>query len=103
MVGDDAQSIYAFRAAEVRNILDFPGLFTPRAAIVALEENYRSTPEILGAANAVIAEAREGYAKRLRSDRPAGRGPGWSRCATMPGRSTSSARRSSRRARPGRS
>ncbi len=76
VVGDDAQSIYAFRAAEVRNILDFPGLFTPRAKMVALEENYRSTPEILGAANAVIGEAREGYAKRLRSERPSGARPG---------------------------
>ena len=76
VVGDDAQSIYAFRAAEVRNILDFPGLFTPRASVVALEQNYRSTPEILGAANAVIAEAGEGFAKHLRSDRPAGPRPG---------------------------
>ncbi len=75
MVGDDAQSIYAFRAAEVRNIIDFPALFTPPAAVVALEENYRSTPEILAAANAVIAEAAEGYGKRLRSDRSAGPSP----------------------------
>jgi DNA helicase II / ATP-dependent DNA helicase PcrA len=76
VVGDDAQSIYAFRAAEVRNILDFPGQFSPRAEVVALEENYRSTPEILAAANAVIGQAREGYAKRLRSDRPSGPRPG---------------------------
>jgi len=76
VVGDDAQSIYAFRAAEVRNILDFPGLFTPRASVVALDQNYRSTPEILEAANAVIAEAGEGFAKHLRSDRPAGPRPG---------------------------
>ena len=75
VVGDDAQSIYAFRAAEVRNIIDFPALFTPPAAVVALEENYRSTPEILAAANAVIAEAAEGYGKRLRSDRSAGPSP----------------------------
>ena len=75
VVGDDAQSIYAFRAAEVRNILDFPGHFTPRARVVALEQNYRSTPEILAAANAVIAEAGEGYLKSLRSDRPAGPPP----------------------------
>ena len=72
VVGDDAQSIYAFRAAEVRNILDFPALFTPPARIVTLEQNYRSTPQILAAANAVIAGASEGYAKQLRSDRPAG-------------------------------
>lgn len=75
VVGDDAQSIYAFRAAEVRNILDFPGLFEPRATVVALEENYRSTPEILHAANGVIAEAHEGFDKRLRSGRPAGARP----------------------------
>ncbi len=75
VVGDDAQSIYAFRAAEVRNILDFPGHFTPRARVVALEQNYRSTPEILAAANGVIAEAGEGYLKTLRSDRPTGARP----------------------------
>jgi DNA helicase-2/ATP-dependent DNA helicase PcrA len=75
VVGDDAQSIYAFRAAEVRNILDFPGRFTPPARVVALEQNYRSTPEILAAANAVIAEAPEGFDKRLRSDRAAGPKP----------------------------
>ncbi len=75
VVGDDAQSIYAFRAAEVRNILDFPALFEPPARVVALEQNYRSTPEILAAANAVIAEAAEGYAKRLRSERAAGARP----------------------------
>lgn len=75
VVGDDAQSIYAFRAAEVRNILDFPDVFTPRATVVTLEQNYRSTPAILAAANAVIAEAAEGFRKELRSDRPAGPRP----------------------------
>jgi len=74
VVGDDAQSIYAFRAAEVRNILDFPGRFSPPARIVTLERNYRSSRPILEAANAVIAEARERYAKSLWSDR-AGSGP----------------------------
>ena len=54
VVGDDAQAIYAFRAATVRNILDFPGQFAPPAAIVTLEQNYRSTQPILDAANAVI-------------------------------------------------
>ncbi len=69
VVGDDAQSIYGFRAAEVRNILDFPGQFSPRARIVTLERNYRSTAPILAAANAVIAEARERFAKTLWTDR----------------------------------
>ncbi|HJW11872.1 MAG TPA: ATP-dependent helicase [Albitalea sp.] len=70
VVGDDAQAIYAFRAAEVRNILDFPGLFTPPARIVTLERNYRSTPAILEVSNAVIALAAERFTKRLWSDQP---------------------------------
>jgi hypothetical protein len=49
VVGDDAQSIYSFRAATVRNILDFPGRFDPPARIVTLERNYRSTQPILAA------------------------------------------------------
>src|SRR5207249_4291496 len=52
-VGDDAQSIYSFRAATVRNILDFPAHFEPVASIVTLEQNYRSTQPILKAANAI--------------------------------------------------
>ena len=69
VVGDDAQSIYSFRAATVRNILDFPGHFSPRATIVTLERNYRSTQAILAAANAVIELAAERFTKNLWSDR----------------------------------
>ena len=68
-VGDDAQSIYAFRAAEVRNILDFPGLFSPPAEVVTLERNYRSTQNILEAANGVIALAKERFTKNLWTER----------------------------------
>ncbi|MBI1170011.1 AAA family ATPase [bacterium] len=69
VVGDDAQSIYAFRAATVRNILDFPDAFSPRAEVITLDRNYRSTQPILAAANAVIAEARERFAKALWTER----------------------------------
>jgi DNA helicase-2/ATP-dependent DNA helicase PcrA len=68
-VGDDAQSIYSFRAATVRNILDFPTSFAPAADIVTLERNYRSTAPVLAAANAVIAEAAERFTKNLWTDR----------------------------------
>ncbi len=66
VVGDDAQSIYAFRGATVRNILDFPAQF-PGTTIVTLDRNYRSTQPILDTANAVLAQASEGYRKTLRS------------------------------------
>ncbi len=75
VVGDDAQSIYAFRAATVRNILDFPAQFSPPAEVVTLERNYRSTQPILAAANGVIAEASERFTKNLWSDRPSPRRP----------------------------
>jgi len=76
VVGDDAQAIYGFRAANVRNILDFPHQFDPPATVVTLEENYRSTPTILSASNAVIGLARERFTKNLRSQRQAGQKPG---------------------------
>ncbi len=75
VVGDDAQSIYAFRGATVRNILDFPAQFTPPARVVTLERNYRSTQPILAAANGVIARASEGYAKSLWSERESAERP----------------------------
>ncbi|MEO5881441.1 MAG: ATP-dependent helicase [Caldimonas sp.] len=71
VVGDDAQSIYSFRAAEVRNILDFAAGFAPPAEVVTLERNYRSTAPLLAASNAVIALATERHAKDLWSDTPA--------------------------------
>jgi len=69
VVGDDAQSIYSFRAATVRNILDFPGSFSPAANVVTLDRNYRSTQPILAAANAVIELASERFTKNLWTER----------------------------------
>lgn len=69
VVGDDAQSIYSFRAATVRNILDFPKQFMPPADIITLDRNYRSTQTILAAANGVIDLARERFTKNLWTDR----------------------------------
>ncbi len=74
VVGDDAQAIYAFRAASIENIRRFPDDYGT-ATLVTLEENYRSTPQILDAANAVIAQSAELYPKRLRSSRPDGPTP----------------------------
>jgi len=64
VVGDDSQSIYAFRGANFRNIMDFPRLF-PDARVIGLEENYRSTQPILNLTNIVIERAREKYSKHL--------------------------------------
>ena len=73
-VGDDAQSIYSFRGATVRNIFDFPQQFAG-AAVVPLEENYRSTAPILDATNAVIAAAAHRYDKTLWTRRAGGEAP----------------------------
>lgn len=75
VVGDDAQSIYSFRAATVRNILDFPKAFEPHAEIITLDRNYRSTQSILAAANGVIDLAAERFTKNLWTDRIAGDRP----------------------------
>jgi DNA helicase-2/ATP-dependent DNA helicase PcrA len=74
VVGDDAQSIYAFRGADVKNILRFPKQF-PDAKLIRLEENYRSTQPLLDLANAILDHASEGYAKRLFTRREESRKP----------------------------
>ncbi len=73
VVGDDAQAIYSFRAAAVENILGFPERFTPKAEVVTLAQNYRSTQQVLDVANAVMAEAPRQHRKHLLSSR--GEGP----------------------------
>jgi DNA helicase-2/ATP-dependent DNA helicase PcrA len=75
VVGDDAQSIYRFRAAEVGNILGFAQQFGPGARTVLLERNYRSSQPILDASNAVIAQAAERHAKTLWTPRRTGPRP----------------------------
>lgn len=74
VVGDDAQSIYAFRGATIRNILDFPHQF-PGTRIVTLEQNYRSTAPILETTNTLISRSTERYSKRLWTDRDGGEAP----------------------------
>ena len=77
VVGDDAQSIYSFRAAEVENILGFPDQFMPAAEIVTLERNYRSTQPILDTANLLIAESERRYRKNLFTERTGGARPAY--------------------------
>jgi DNA helicase-2/ATP-dependent DNA helicase PcrA len=74
VVGDDAQSIYSFRGANYRNILDFPKQF-PGAKLVTLEQNYRSTQPILDVTNTVISRAPERFTKNLFTDKPGGMRP----------------------------
>jgi DNA helicase II / ATP-dependent DNA helicase PcrA len=75
VVGDDAQAIYSFRAATVRNILDFPEQFSPSAKIITLAQNYRSTQPLLEAANAVMDLASERFTKNLQAQRSGGKLP----------------------------
>ena len=75
VVGDDAQSIYSFRAAEVENILGFPEQYAPPARVITLEQNYRSTQPILDSANCLIADGEHRYRKSLRSQAAAGAKP----------------------------
>jgi len=74
VVGDDAQSIYSFRGAHFKNIMDFPKEF-PKARIFKLEENYRSTQPILNLTNEIINQAREKYPKHLFTHQKEGRPP----------------------------
>jgi DNA helicase-2/ATP-dependent DNA helicase PcrA len=74
VVGDDAQSIYAFRGANFRNIIDFPNMF-PETRIVYLEENYRSIQPILTLTNAIIERAKEKFTKNLFTQRKGGSTP----------------------------
>jgi DNA helicase II / ATP-dependent DNA helicase PcrA len=73
-VGDDSQSIYSFRGANFRNIMDFPRLF-PGARIIKLEENYRSSQPILDLTNTIIAQASEKYTKCLFTQKKEGPKP----------------------------
>ncbi|HEX7246862.1 MAG TPA: ATP-dependent helicase [Actinomycetota bacterium] len=79
VVGDDAQSIYGFRAATVRNILEFPARFRG-ARVVRLEQNYRSTPSLLASSNAVIALSPQRHDKTLWSARRGDRVPALRTC-----------------------
>ncbi len=75
VVGDDAQSIYSFRAATIDNILNFPEQFQPRAAVITLAQNYRSTQQVLDGANALMADAPRQFRKHLLAARGAGQRP----------------------------
>jgi DNA helicase-2/ATP-dependent DNA helicase PcrA len=87
VVGDDAQAIYSFRSATVRNILDFARHHSGTTTI-ALEQNYRSTTPILDLANAVIAESGEGTLKRLWTELPGGLRPTLATCPDQQAQAT---------------
>lgn len=77
VVGDDAQSIYSFRAAEVENILGFAEQYDPPARVVSLQQNYRSTQPVLDSANCLIAEGACQYEKNLVSQNKGGGKPAY--------------------------
>ena len=79
VVGDDAQSIYSFRGARVANIIEFPKVY-PDCRIIRLEKNYRSTRQILDAANSLMESAEEGFKKNLTTDKTLGELPARVRC-----------------------
>ena len=93
VVGDDAQSIYSFRAATVRNILDFPAQFSPAGDIITLDRNYRSTQPILAAANGVIDLASERFTKNLWTERQSAERPQLVTVRTRPNRRATSSTR----------
>ena len=80
VVGDDAQSIYSFRGANFKNIIDFPKIFK-NTKIITLEENYRSTQPILNLTNAVIGQAKEKFEKHLYTKKKEGNTPIFLDCA----------------------
>jgi DNA helicase-2/ATP-dependent DNA helicase PcrA len=82
-VGDDAQSIYSFRSASVRNMLDFPKEF-PGTRLITLEQNYRSLPPILESSNRLIEQSSQRYAKNLWSERKGGEKPQLITCQDEP-------------------
>jgi DNA helicase-2/ATP-dependent DNA helicase PcrA len=79
-VGDDAQAIYGFRSGSAKHMIEFTDRFAG-ATVVTLDRNYRSTPQILAAANAVMSAADGGFARELRSTRPPGGRPTLAACA----------------------
>jgi DNA helicase-2/ATP-dependent DNA helicase PcrA len=79
VVGDDAQAIYGFRSGSARHMIEFPERF-PHSTVITLDRNYRSTPEILATANAVMTAARDGLSKQLRATRPEGQRPAVATC-----------------------
>ena len=87
VVGDDAQSIYSFRGANFKNIMDFPKIFKG-TKVITLEENYRSTQPILNLTNAVIAQAKEKFEKNLYTRKKGGQTPVFIDCADENSQST---------------